>query len=92
MVCEDPEKEGFTIVKRHPRIIGSMLACLMLAVGLGGIAGGCGGATEPEVEKVPEGFEKLKETMKESMKERAAKKAWPGQAPGRHRSPCGSLP
>lgn len=68
---------------RHPRIIRSTLACLMLAVGLGCIAGGCGGetgpGTGPGVEKVPEGFEKVKESMKERA---AAKKGRPGRPLG----------
>jgi hypothetical protein len=77
-------KEGFLIVIRHPRIIRTMLACLMLVAGLGAIAG-CGGATGSGAgtgakgEEVPEGVVKLKEAMKERA---AAKKGRPG-VPGR---------
>jgi len=62
--------------------MGSMVAGLVLASGLGGIAG-CGGptgsGTGAEGEKVPEGIVKLKESMKE--RAAAAKKGRPG-APG----------
>jgi hypothetical protein len=69
-------------VRRHPQIIRATLAYLVLAIGLGGLAG-CGGATGSgpgaEGEKVPEGFEKLKESMKERA---AARKARPGAPRG----------
>jgi hypothetical protein len=81
-------REGSAIVTRHFQLVRARLACLVLAVGLGGIAGGCGGTTgpgtAPEGEKAPEGIVKLKEAMKERA---AAKKGGPGgraRAPGAH--------
>ena len=68
----------------HPRIIRSTLACLVLAVGLGGLAG-CGGETGSGAgaggEKVPEGIVKLKESMKERAAAQKGRPGGPGRAP-----------
>lgn len=83
---EIAKEGGSLIVIHHPRIVRSTLACLMVAVGLAGLAAGCGGtastATAPGVEEVPEGIAKAKEAMKE--RAAAARKGRPGGAPARH--------
>jgi hypothetical protein len=73
------------IFLRHPQLIRA--AVYALAVGLGCLAGGCGGpagsGTPAEGEKVPEGIVKLKEAMKERA---AAKK---GRSVGSRATPGG---
>ena len=72
---------------RHTQFLRAGLVGLALGVGLGGIAGGCGGPAGPgttaQDEKVPEGVVQ----MKNFMKGRAAeKKGHPG---GPRRAPSG---